>query len=123
MATILLVEDNDGLAKIYCKALEADDHSVFWLTHGSAALHAIESNVPDIVILDLVLPDMNGLDVAREMRRVGYGGPMIAITGKIQPEDGDAAMFVDTLLKPFGLATLQAAVAAVVARSKEEKLL
>lgn len=67
---VLLVEDHAGLAMISCYALrEIHGHEVQHALTAGAALKVLETDVPDIVLLDLNLPDMHGYEVAQRMRR------------------------------------------------------
>jgi DNA-binding response OmpR family regulator len=66
---ILLVEDDQSLARGLCKALDNEGFVTNHVAEGKAALHVIEVNPPDIVVLDLGLPDIDGLDVLQTIRR------------------------------------------------------
>ena len=73
---ILLVEDDQSLASGLCKALRNEGFVTNHVAEGKAALHVIDVEPPDIVVLDLGLPDMDGLDVLKSVRRCGSAIPV-----------------------------------------------
>jgi two-component system OmpR family response regulator len=107
---ILLAEDDDGLARIYQQILRTNGYETRWFTHGKQVLDFLKYEKPDLVVLDLILPDMNGLCLSRQIRESGYEGPMIAISGEIKLEPDQRAMFAGTFLKPLSLKELLGAV-------------
>lgn len=108
---VLLVEDNSLLAAGISQALKAAGFTVNQVSSGNQALAAIRSNRPDIVILDLGLPDMDGLDVLRTARRDRFLNPVLILTArdstqdKVSGLDGGAD---DYLGKPFEIDELLA---------------
>ena len=72
---ILLVEDDHMLARLLLDGLEEDQNTVDWLDDGEQGLNALENNQFDLLILDLSLPRMDGLDVVRGIRRQGNPTP------------------------------------------------
>jgi CheY-like chemotaxis protein len=81
---ILLVEDHPGLAQVSCNILRnVHGHEVEHVQTGQAALAALSKNVPDIVLLDLSLPDMHGYRVAEQLRSQRHFDriPIVALTG------------------------------------------
>lgn len=81
---ILLVEDHAGLAQISCSQLrEIHDHEVVHVANGKSAIAALENFRPDLVLLDLNLPDMTGYDVAANVRANGEWSSvvLVALTG------------------------------------------
>ena len=102
-ATILLVEDQSALARTYQGFLRNDPFTIKHVESGSAALKALE-NMPSAVLLDLKLPDMNGLDILKTIRERGYTMPVVVITahGSMQTAiDAMRAGAADFLVKPF----------------------
>jgi two-component system OmpR family response regulator/two-component system response regulator QseB len=79
---ILLVEDDRSLAAGLCKALRSEGFVTNHVTEGRAALHAVEVEPPDIVVLDLGLPDMDGLDVLNRIRGSGSEIPVLILTAR-----------------------------------------
>lgn len=81
---ILLVEDHPGLAKVSCQLLrDFHSHEVEHVTTGEAALAALVNKVPDMILLDLSLPDMHGYRVAEQLRSQPRFDriPIVALTG------------------------------------------
>ena len=79
---ILLVEDDRSLAGGLCKALRNEGFVTNHVSEGKAALHVVDVEPPDIVILDLGLPDMDGLDVLKSIRRRSASLPVLILTAR-----------------------------------------
>ena len=71
--SIVLVEDDPALSEIYKTRLEAQGYTVFVAYNGIIALYFIQKDLPDLVLLDLMIPDISGADVLRTMRRSSWG--------------------------------------------------
>lgn len=86
---ILVVEDNESMAELLRRRLEAWQFEVHVEGRGTAALSHMADHQPDLVILDLRLPDMNGYEVCRQMRRLypRWEVPVLMLTGMDQPVD------------------------------------
>lgn len=116
---ILLVEDDHLLANTMLGMLRDDQNTVDWLDDGQQALNALPSEHFDLVILDLTLPRVDGLDVLRAIRKQGVQTPVIILTArsdleeKLQGLDSGAD---DYLTKPFAMAELKARIRAVTRR-------
>lgn len=101
---ILLVEDDQSLAAGLCKALRSEGFVTNHVAEGKAALHVVSVEPPDIVVLDLGLPDMDGLDVLKGIRNSGSEVPVLILTARssidarVSGLDGGAD---DYLPKPF----------------------
>src|ERR1700742_2573623 len=82
-ATILVIEDNPNARKVMVLALEADGYTVVEAADGASALHYLEGARPDLVIQDLVLPDVRGLEVTRRIRALAHGKtiPILIVSG------------------------------------------
>jgi DNA-binding response OmpR family regulator len=105
---ILIVDDYSALAKILAQLLKEYDHASY-ATSGKQALEEIDRKPPDIVLLDIILPDMSGLDLARALRRnpKTKSIPILAMSGKPQERFNClAAGCDDFILKPFGMRKL-----------------
>lgn len=101
---ILLVEDEKRMAQALCEILRQEKYEVDHCANGLDALSAIESNIYDIVILDVMLPGMNGYEVARRTRRYGSSVPILMLTAKAELDDkvlGLDSGADDYLTKPF----------------------
>lgn len=81
--TILIVEDEEPLARIYCRYLSTRGHSVDYVGRGYEALSIVERRPPELMIVDLALPDMNGIGFAHHARARGYLGLIILMSGAI----------------------------------------
>ncbi len=121
MAHVLVVEDEEDIAFPLVRTLQREGYDVTWLDSGREALSHLQSNVADIMILDLGLPDMDGLDVCRAARSDGYEGGIMIVTARAGELDRVVGLDFgadDYLSKPFGLAELQARVRALLRRSQ-----
>lgn len=116
---ILLVEDDHLLANTMLDMLRDDQNTVDWLDDGQQALNALLDEHFDLVILDLTLPRLDGLDIVRRVRQQGVQTPVIILTAraelgeKLQGLDSGAD---DYLTKPFAMAELKARIRAVSRR-------
>lgn len=106
---ILLVEDDSSLADGLCKALRNEGFVTNHVAAGAAAIHVVETECPDIVVLDLGLPDMDGLDVLKKIRRHSSTLPVLILTARssidarVSGLEGGAD---DYLPKPFEMPEL-----------------
>ena len=89
---VLVVDDNVDAAHLIATLLELEGHAVRQVHDGASAMSEVRQQAPEVVVLDLGLPDMSGLDVAREMRRMPDMGKalIIALTGYGQERDKEA---------------------------------
>lgn len=71
MAKILIIEDQEPLCSLYKTVLSKFDHQIVFATTGEAGLHAAASDRPDLILLDLILPEMSGSEVAQRLRDLG----------------------------------------------------
>lgn len=123
MARILIVEDNARLAYGLRNNLEIDGHAVEVAEDGAQGLEAVLSGEPDLVILDLMLPGMNGYQVLRSLRDKGIGVPVLILTAR--GEEADKVMGFrlgadDYVTKPFGVLELLARVSAILRRAGQD---
>lgn len=117
---LLLVEDDLMLGEALQEALEPRGFAVDWLKDGESALRALKQERFELMILDLGLPGMDGLDVLREIRRQGSMMPVLVLTARDTVSDrvsGLDAGADDYLLKPFDLDELLARVRALSRRA------
>ncbi len=123
MAKLLVVEDEDHIAKGIVFNLELDGHEVRWLREGSAAQEVlVEQREPfDLVVLDLMLPGLSGVDVCRAMRHAGIYTPVVMLTAKHHEKDKIQGLQVgadDYVTKPFNLEELLARVDGLLRRRR-----
>ncbi|MEJ0034742.1 MAG: response regulator transcription factor [Gammaproteobacteria bacterium] len=122
MSAIVVVEDEAHLAEGLRFNLEAEGHDVTVFDNGEAALESLTGNgaTADVVILDVMLPGVDGFGVARELRRAGRFMPVLMLTALNRPEDvlqGFESGADDYLPKPFDLAILMARINSLLRRS------
>ncbi|MEE1282980.1 MAG: response regulator transcription factor [Acutalibacteraceae bacterium] len=101
---ILLVEDEKRMAQALCEILRLERYEVDYYTSGLDGLTAIESNIYDIVVLDVMLPEMNGYEIAKRARSKGIVTPILMLTAKAELDDkvtGLDSGADDYLTKPF----------------------
>lgn len=117
---VLVVEDEEDIAVPLMRTLEREGYEVNRVSVGAEAVAFAVGEGPAVVILDLGLPDMDGIDVCRQMRSGGYLGGIIMVTARAGELDRVVGLDVgadDYLAKPFGLAELLARVRALLRRS------
>ncbi len=101
---LLLVEDERRMAQALCEILRLEKYEVDHYANGIDGLTAIESNIYDIVILDVMLPGMNGYEIAKRVRDKGISTPILMLTAKAELDDkvtGLDSGADDYLTKPF----------------------
>ncbi len=116
---ILLVEDDGALGDGIHKGLKQYGYTVDWLTDGRTALSSIKIETFDVILLDLNLPGLPGLNVLREMRSAGITVPVLILTARHAIEDrikGLDSGADDYLTKPFDLDELSARIRALQRR-------
>ncbi|MBB5209444.1 hybrid sensor histidine kinase/response regulator [Chiayiivirga flava] len=112
--TILLVEDDATVAAVVRGLLDALGHTVIHASHGLAALTELDLHPIDLAFLDLDLPGIDGLDLARLLRARGHTVPLIALTARADPQAepmAHAAGMTAFLRKPVSAAQLERAIA------------
>jgi DNA-binding response OmpR family regulator len=118
MASILVVEDEIDICNLICSELQAEGHTVFQAFEGQAALLAVEQHRPQLVILDWMLPGLDGLTVCRRIRQK-YLVPIIMLTARTEEVDRILGLEVgadDYMSKPFSNRELLARVRAMLRR-------
>jgi DNA-binding response OmpR family regulator len=117
---VLVVDDERKIREIVGGYLERQGHRVTLAENGQAALDAALEQHPDLIVLDLVLPDIPGEEVARALREVSPV-PIIMLTAKSAEDDRVAGLRIgadDYLVKPFSVRELAARVDAVLRRTR-----
>jgi len=118
MAKILLVEDAPDLAQLIARELRASQYDVIIADNGVAALDLHARQQPDMVILDWILPGMDGLEVLRRLRQ-SASTPVLMLTGRTEEIDRVVGLEVgadDYLVKPFSMRELLARTRAMLRR-------
>ena len=117
---VLLVEDEKRMAQALCEILRLEKYEVDHYANGLDGLVAIESNIYDIVILDVMLPGMNGYEITARVRSQGITTPILMLTAKAEVDDkvrGLDSGADDYLTKPFMTKELLARIRALGRRS------
>jgi DNA-binding response OmpR family regulator len=121
MSRILLIEDNEDLAFGLKTALENEGFAVTIAVDGTTGLERATREAPDLVILDLMLPRMDGYRVLRALRSAGSDAPVLVLTAKGEEADKVQAFSIggdDYVTKPFGVLELIARVRALLRRTR-----
>ncbi len=121
---ILLVEDEELIGTMVKLNLTQEGFEVVWYREGKPALLSARHELFDLILLDIMLPDANGIDLARSLRNQGVGAPILMLTAR-----GDVSSKVesleagadDYLIKPFDIRELIARVRALIRRSQGER--
>ena len=121
--SLLVVDDDRALRDVLRRALTLAGYEVRLADSGAAALAEVTSGVPDAVVLDIGLPDIDGLEVCRLLRREGNRVPVLMLTARDAVSDridGLDAGADDYLVKPFDIDELKARLRALLRRSGAE---
>jgi DNA-binding response OmpR family regulator len=131
LATVVVCEDDSATLELLCEHLAADRYRTLAAPSASDALRLCQYKQPDLLLLDLLLPDASGLDVLREIRATdGSNGrfdpslPVVVLSGRTTPSDrvrGLAAGADDYLIKPFHYEELVARLRAVLRRRAQRR--
>lgn len=120
MMRILIVEDEKRMAQALCQILQHENYDVDLCDNGLDGLNSIESNLYDLVVLDVMLPYKNGFDIAKEARGKGIKTPILMLTAKSDVDDkvnGLDCGADDYLTKPFMTKELLARIRALLRRN------
>lgn len=101
---LLLVEDEKRMGQALCELLKQEKYDVDWYTDGREGADALDGNVYDLVVLDVMLPHKNGFEIAREARKSGVKTPILMLTARSDIDDkvnGLDCGADDYLTKPF----------------------
>ena len=120
---ILVVDDEPSLVDAVATALRYEDYEVEEASTGRAALAAVLRHEPDLIVLDWMLPDLEGIEVGRRLRAQGFKCAVLFLTAKDATENKVEALRAggdDYVTKPFSLAELVARVQAILRRTGAE---
>src|SRR3979490_1603636 len=109
MFTVLVIEDDETMGSTVTSALGANGYEAIWKKDGRSGLRAAADQGPDLVLLDLGLPDLDGLVVCRELRVIVPSAVLVILTSRRDQLDVVAGLESgadDYLTKPFGLVEL-----------------
>jgi two-component system response regulator MprA len=116
---IAIVDDDAAIRTALGRALRMENYDVELFEDGNSALKSIQLRAPDAIVLDLQLPDIDGLEICRRIRRSGDTTPILMLTARDAVNDRVAGLDVgadDYLVKPFDLAELLARLRALLRR-------
>lgn len=122
MSKILVVDDELNICELLKLYLENEGYTVFTANDGQAAVTAFQQKAPDLVLLDIMLPKMDGWQVCREIRKTS-SAPIIMLTAKGETEDKVSGLEMgadDYIVKPFEVKELLARVHAVLRRTGDD---
>jgi two-component system response regulator MprA len=120
MARVLVVDDEPAVRRALERALRLENYDVELAADGEQALDALISDGIDAVVLDVLMPRLDGLEVVRRMRKAGDRTPVLMLTARDAIDDRVAGLDVgadDYLVKPFALRELQARLRALIRRT------
>ena len=121
----MVVEDDNRIGSTLLRALDANGYAAEWVETGRAAIDSAMTNRPDLVLLDLGLPDIDGLDVCRQIHGLDASIEIVMLTARDEELDiviGLDAGAVDYITKPFRVAELMARIRAQLRRSDARPL-
>jgi two-component system response regulator MprA len=120
IARVLVVDDDPQLREALTRALQLDDYTVSTATNGAQALEAVSQQRPDVMVLDVMMPYVGGLDVCRTLRARRDRLPILVLTARDEVGDRVAGLDAgadDYLTKPFALDELRARLRALLRRT------
>lgn len=120
---ILLIEDTHDVGEAIVARLERIGHAVDWEQDGTDAMEVVRGTAYDLVILDVMLPGMDGFTILQRMRSEGETTPVLVLTARSRVEDRVDALDLgadDYLVKPFDFRELEARVRALIRRNAGE---
>jgi two-component system OmpR family response regulator len=119
-ARLLLVDDEDNLRSMLEAALRHSGFDVHPAANGRDAIEAVPTVQPDLIVLDVMLPDLDGFDVCKRLRTSGDRTPVLFLTARDATEDKVRGLTLggdDYLVKPFSLEELVARITAILRRA------
>jgi DNA-binding response OmpR family regulator len=121
-AKVLVVDDNDGFRKVAARALQAAGYEVCFAVDGVEALRRVAEERPDVVLLDVVMPEMDGFTACRQIKsRPELGNPIVIVVTAVEeagdPVEGQVCGADGYLIKPFLLRELTERVRAALEKA------
>ena len=120
-AQLLVVDDEPNIRDLLASSLRFAGFDVSTAQDGNGAMHAVETQRPDLIILDVMMPDMDGFTVARRMRERNIKVPILFLTARDDMEAKIQGLTVggdDYVTKPFGLEEVVARIRAILRRTQ-----
>lgn len=122
-ATIVVVDDEPSIRELLMASLHFSGFEVASAATGSEAIEVIEKTKPDLVVLDVMLPDIDGFTVTRRIRQGGIDAPVLFLTARDDTQDKVMGLTVggdDYVTKPFSLEEVVARIRAILRRTRQE---
>jgi two-component system OmpR family response regulator len=119
---VLIVDDEPNIRDLLSTSLRFAGFSVHAVGNGADAVNAAEKGTPDIILLDVMLPDMNGFSVTKKLRSMGINAPVLFLTARDETADKVTGLTVggdDYMTKPFSLDEIVARINAILRRTKQ----
>ena len=123
--TVLVIEDDHSISNFICRALTANDYKAIPAFWGKEGMSLFFSHSPDLVLLDLGLPDMDGMDILAQFQDLPQDVPVIIISARDRENEKVKALDLgadDYVVKPFGVSELLARIRSALRRSERLKL-
>ncbi len=116
----LVVDDEENISYLVASALRLDGYETTTAATGREALDLVPTVRPDVLVLDIMLPDLDGIEVLKRLRAAGHRQPVVFLTAKDATEDRVRGLTIggdDYVVKPFAIEELLARITAVLRRS------
>ena len=121
---VLVVDDEPNIRDLLSASLRFQGHQVLTAANGNEAINKIVDNQPDIVLLDVMLPDISGFGVTKKIRSLGIEVPILFLTARDDTEDTVTGLTVggdDYVTKPFSLDEIIARISAIMRRTGKDQ--
>lgn len=122
-ASIVVVDDEPSIRELLVASLHFANFEVSTAASGSEAVEVIEKVQPDLIVLDVMLPDIDGFTVTRRIRQEGINAPVLFLTARDDTQDKVMGLTVggdDYVTKPFSLEEVVARIRAILRRTREQ---
>ena len=119
---VLVVDDEPNIRDLLTTSLRFNGYSVYAVGNGNDAVVAAEKGKPDIILLDVMLPDQSGFAVTKKLRSMGIEVPVLFLTARDETEDKVTGLTVggdDYMTKPFSLDEIMARISAILRRTQK----
>ena len=122
---VLVVDDEPNIRDLLSASLRFAGHQVIAASNGTEAVNRIIENQPDIILLDVMLPDVSGFGVTKKIRSMGIETPILFLTARDDTEDKVTGLTVggdDYVTKPFSLDEIMARISAIMRRTGKDQV-